>query len=167
VAAAFTATGVTEIVIVTGAGHEQIETHIEELAQIYPVRAVYNPGHREGGMLGSVQAGLAGLGPGVAAALIGLGDQPQVREDTIRGICAGFRESTRQLVVPSFQNRRGHPWLVGRPLWHGILTLPATATLRDFLAAHATEIAYFSVQDDSILRDLDTPEAYARQRPEG
>jgi molybdenum cofactor cytidylyltransferase len=154
-----------EIVVVTGAERERVEAHVEELRRTFPVQAVYTPDHAEGGMLGSVQAGLAGLGPGVDAALIGLGDQPQVREGTVRGVCAAFRETGSPLVVPSFQNRRGHPWLVARPLWEEILHLPATATPRDFLTAHAAEIVYVEAEDDSILRDLDTPEAYERQRP--
>ncbi len=155
------------IVVVTGAGRELIEAHVVELARNFPVRAVYNPGHLAGGMLSSVQAGVAGLGPEVDAALIGLGDQPQVREDTVRRVCAAFRETGSPLIVPSFQKRRGHPWLVARPLWEQVLHLAANATPRDFLAAHAGDIVYVEVEDDSTLRDLDTPDAYESQRPRG
>ncbi|MBN2387108.1 MAG: nucleotidyltransferase family protein [Anaerolineales bacterium] len=153
-----------EIVVVTGADREQIEALVGRMTAI-PVRAVHNLNHRERGMLGSIQAGIRALAPGVEAALIGLGDQPQVREETVQDVCAVYRTTHADLIVPSFQNRRGHPWLVSRPLWDEILQLPATTTPRQFLSAQAGTLHYVDVPDDSILRDLDTPEAYENQRP--
>ena len=115
-------------------------------------------------MLSSIQAGLAGLGSGVLAAMIGLGDQPQIREETVRRICAAFFQTESPLVIPSFQGRRGHPWLAARPLWPEILALPTSTTPRQFINAHAGQIEYVSA-DESTLLDLDTPEEYDRQRP--
>jgi molybdenum cofactor cytidylyltransferase len=108
---------------------------------------------------------LVALKPGQQAALIGLGDQPQVREDVVRRICSAFAETNAPLVIPSFENRRGHPWLAARSLWDEFLGLPKKTTPRQFLQAHAAKIYYLPVEDDSILRDLDTPEDYARQHP--
>jgi molybdenum cofactor cytidylyltransferase len=151
-----------EIVVVTGAARSQVEKTVKELAEKYPVRAIYNPGHVSGGMLSSIQAGLKEVdGP---AALIGLGDQPQVQKETVRRICAAYAHSGSLLVVPSFHNRRGHPWLVARSLWPEILALPASTTSRQFLHAHAKQVEYVAA-DASILSDLDTPEEYNRQRP--
>jgi molybdenum cofactor cytidylyltransferase len=115
-------------------------------------------------MLSSIQTGLAGMGPGVLAALIGLGDQPQVREETIRSIGAAFLQRGSPLVIPSFQGRRGHPWLAAWSLWPEILALPISTTPRHFLNAHAGQIEYVAA-DASTLKDLDTPEEYDRQHP--
>ena len=115
-------------------------------------------------MLSSIQTGLAGLGPGARAALIGLGDQPQVQEKTIRRICATYAPTGPPLIIPSFQGRRGHPWLAARPLWPEILALPDSATPRQFISANAGQIEYVEA-DESILMDLDTPDDYDRQRP--
>jgi molybdenum cofactor cytidylyltransferase len=68
------------------------------------------------------------------------------------------------LIIPSFQNRRGHPWLAGRNLWPEILALPPSTSSRQFLDAHAGQIEYITA-DESILQDLDTPEDYHRQKP--
>ena len=68
------------------------------------------------------------------------------------------------LVIPSFQERRGHPWLVARPLWPEILALPTSTTPRQFLNAHTGQVEYVPA-DESILLDLDTPEDYNHQRP--
>jgi molybdenum cofactor cytidylyltransferase len=171
-----------EILVVTGGASQQVEEQVAELAKKYPVRAVYNPKYARGGMLSSIQVGLAALtlpppslrdtspkslgfgGGRVGAALIGLGDQPQVREETVRRVCAAFVQTESPLVIPRFENRRGHPWLASRSLWPEILALPPSATPRQFLNNYAGQVSYVAA-DESILQDLDTVEDYNRQRP--
>ena len=153
-----------EILVVTGGARPLVEAEVARLAQQYPLRMVYNPNYALGGMVSSIQAGLAALDPGVIAALIGLGDQPQVREKTVRQICAAFEQTGSPIVIPSFQNRRGHPWLAARPLRPELIALPSSTTPRQFLDAHAAQIEYVPA-DESSLQDLDTPEDYNRQRP--
>lgn len=160
----FAAAGVEDIMVVTGGARQQVEELITRLSENYPVRGIHNPGYAEGGMTGSIQAGLAGLGVEVQAALIGLGDQPQVRERTIRRIRAAFIRTGSPLVFPSFQDHRGHPWLVARLLWPDILALPKTITPRQYFKTYTGPIAYVTA-DESILQDLDTPGEYNRQRP--
>jgi len=164
VVSTFAAAGMEEIIVVTGGAREQIDRLVAELAKDYPVRAVYNPAYARGKMLSSIQAGLAALDSQPRAALIGLGDQPQVREETVRRICTAFVQTKSPLVIPSFQNRRGHPWLAARPLWPKIQALPTSATPRQFLNTYADQVEYVTA-DESILQDLDTPDDYARQRP--
>ncbi|NOY98655.1 MAG: nucleotidyltransferase family protein, partial [Chloroflexi bacterium] len=135
------------------------------LAAKLPVRSVHNPGYAQEGMISSIQCGLRAMSPERRGALVALGDQPQVRERTVRRIVAAFVKPGAALVVPSYQMQRGHPWLVSRALWPDLLALSPTQTGRDFLNAHADQILYLPAEDDSILRDLDTPEDYERQRP--
>ena len=160
----YAAAGIEDIVVVTGGAREQVEMLVAELAHDFPVRSVYNPDCVRGEMLSSIQAGLTALGSQPCAALIGLGDQPQVREETVRHICASFIQTGSPLVIPSFQNQRGHPWLASRPLWSKILTLPLASTPRQFLNTYTGQVEYIAA-DESILQDLDTPEDYARQHP--
>jgi molybdenum cofactor cytidylyltransferase len=93
-----------------------------------------------------------------------LGDQPQVLEETVRDICTAFNQTKALLVIPSYQNRRGHPWLAARPLWSSILAQPSSSTPRDFLNTYAGQVEYISA-DRSILKDLDTPADYTSLRP--
>ncbi len=152
-----------EILVVTGGAHTLVETEVTHLAEKYPVRSIYNPNYALGGMVSSIQTGLKALSPGTIAVLIGLGDQPQVREKTIRKICTTFKQTASPILIPSFQNRRGHPWLAEKQLWPEILALPSSANPRQFLDAHAAQIQYVTA-DASILQDLDTPEDYDRQQ---
>jgi molybdenum cofactor cytidylyltransferase len=153
-----------EIVVVTGGARAQVEALVHGMTGDYPLRAVFNPSFAETGMLGSLQAGLRALGETAQAAIIGLGDQPQVRLETITGIITAYAQDSAALVIPSFEQRRGHPWLVDRLLWPEILALPSASTPREFLNRHATDCTYLDA-DASVLQDLDTPEDYARLQP--
>ncbi len=116
-------------------------------------------------MLSSVQVGLAGLKPEAEAVLIGLGDQPQVQERSVRLVLDEYHKSGASIVVPSFQMRRGHPWLVARLLWEEILGMQSPTSLRDFLNGHRAEIRYVEFDNNSILQDMDTPEDYLKSKP--
>lgn len=153
--------GLRDVLVVTGGAREQVE----EILASYPVRQVPNPDYASGEMLSSLQCGLSAMRKDAQATLIGLGDQPQVQESTVRLICEAYRESPSRLVVPSFRMRRGHPWLVARPLWEEILALGSPESPRDFLNEHAPEILYVNLDTPTILADLDTPEDYQNSHP--
>jgi len=160
VIATFQSAEVDDLIVVTGENRIQIEALIGTSARI-----VYNPEYKQGEMLSSVQKGLTNLKPEIQAALIALGDQPQVRERSVRLVMGVFRQSGASIVVPSFRMRRGHPWLVARLHWDEILALKSPESPRDFLNSHGRDIQYVEVDDDSILQDLDTPDEYLKSRP--
>jgi molybdenum cofactor cytidylyltransferase len=153
--------GVEDILIVTGGAQEQVEKTIDH----YPVRKIHNRDYAAGEMLSSLHCGLRTMPIKTEAALIALGDQPQILERSIRSICAAYLERKSRLIVPSFQMKRGHPWLVARPLWNEILALKPPESPRDFLNHHAGEIDYVNVDTPSVLADLDTPEEYQNAQP--
>jgi len=152
---------IEDILVVTGGAHEQVEQAIER----FPVRRLYNRDYEAGEMLSSVQLGLSHMTQQTQAVLVGLGDQPQLQERSVRLVYSAYQESRSRLVVPSFQKRRGHPWLVARSLWNELLALSAPASPRDFLNNHADEIHYVNMDTQTILADLDTPEDYTNSRP--
>jgi molybdenum cofactor cytidylyltransferase len=157
----FQQAGLDEILIVTGGARDEVERLVSNLN----VQVVHNSGFASGEMLSSIQCGLQVLPHQTQGALIGLGDQPQVREGSVRRVCEAFREAHSNLVVPSYRMRRGHPWLVARPLWEELLGMKSPQSPRGFLNTHQAEIHYVNVDDPNILADLDTPEDYRRWRP--
>jgi molybdenum cofactor cytidylyltransferase len=160
VIATFKAAGVDEVLVVTGGVRAQVEALVGNSA-----RSVFNPDYAEGEMLSSVQTGLAGLKPGNEAVLIGLGDQPQIQERSVWLVLDEYRKSGASIIVPSYQMRRGHPWLVARTHWEEILGMQSPTSLRDFLHSHQDEIHYVEFDNNSILQDMDTPEDYLKSRP--
>jgi molybdenum cofactor cytidylyltransferase len=157
----FLAAGIEDIVVVTGGAGEQVSRTIEQ----YPVRTIFNSQYAAEEMLVSLQCGLRVLMPHTEAALIGLGDQPQIQEETVRMLCEAYAESKSMLIVPSFGRRRGHPWLVTRALWAELLAMSSSESPRDFLNRRAAEIQYVDVGTPSILADLDTPSDYENFHP--
>lgn len=165
----FKKAGVEDILVVTGGAREEVEEFVSDLG----VRTVYNREFEKGEMLSSIQCGLHALTSLPLsrkergdAVLIGLGDQPQVRERSVQMVCEAFVETKSNLVVPSYRMRRGHPWLAARPLWDELLKMASPQSPRDFLNARQAEIHYVTVDDPNILADLDTPEDYRRWRSE-
>ncbi|HEX2979989.1 MAG TPA: nucleotidyltransferase family protein [Anaerolineaceae bacterium] len=153
--------GVADIVVVTGGAHAEVCSALANSNG----RVIYNQDYATGEMLSSAKIGLDALSDKVAAALIVLGDQPQMEAGVVSGVIDAFRKGHSRLVVPSHQMKRGHPWLIGRGLWKEVLRLPESATLRDFLNALSTEIDYVTVDTPSILADLDTPGDYQVYKP--
>lgn len=150
--------GLDEIVVVTGSASPLIEAAL----QGFSVRTLHNPDFAYGEMLASCQMGFEALDTQVEAALVVLGDQPQIEAGVVKSVLRLYIKSKPVLVVPSYQMHRGHPWLVARKLWPAVLALQPQETLRDFLAQQAAQITYLPVKSSSILQDLDTPADYDR-----
>jgi molybdenum cofactor cytidylyltransferase len=156
------AAGADPICVVTGGARAQVE----EALRAARVHCAYNPSHADGEMLHSLRIGLENLPDDISSALVALGDQPQIRSANARAVIAAYRDCGAALVIPSYHLRRGHPWLLDRSLWPEIAAMQPPATLRDFLNGHASQIYYVTVEDASILADMDTPEDYRRERPD-
>ena len=157
----FRKAGVEDVRIVTGSMGDKIERTISHLN----VKTIYNQDFADGEMLSSIQCGVRALTSQAQAMLIGLGDQPQVQERSVRMVCDAFIESKSNIVVPSYQMRRGHPWLIARPLWDELLKLESPQSPRDLLNTHSENIQYVKVDDPGVLADLDTPDDYQRWLP--
>lgn len=90
-------------------------------------------------------------------------DHPTVRPDVVRALLRAAQEQTeRTIVVPTFQGRRGHPTWLRWAHVPAMRALPPEQGLNAFIRARADETLELSWPSDEILRDLDTPEDYAR-----
>jgi molybdenum cofactor cytidylyltransferase len=147
--------------VVTGGARAQVESALVGL----PARPVFNPHFEQDHMALSLSVGLAALGPTASAALVALGDQPQIQTNVTTLLLDAYQQDRSPLIMPSFQMRRGHPWIIARSLWNAIMAIKPPTTLRDFLHAHSEQIHYVDVGNDTIFRDLDTPGDYKRERP--
>jgi molybdenum cofactor cytidylyltransferase len=156
--------GVSEIVVVVGQGRERVEAAVA--AAVLPggpaVRTVLNPDYAVAEMARSLAVGLEALPANCLAALVALGDQPQIRPEVVGQLLERWRATQAPVVAPFFGGRRGHPLLFDRMAWDLIRALPASANPREAVQT-AGAIERAAVDDDSILRDMDTPEAYQRE----
>ena len=78
----------------------------------------------------SLRCGLRTLGPEVAAAVVVLGDGPNLPPEAIDRVVAVWRESGAEVVAATYEGNRGHPVLLTRAVWEripdqGARSLPA------------------------------------------
>lgn len=154
--------GVKEVVVVTGGYRDEVEAEaIKQGAQV-----IFNPLFENGEMIDSLKIGLSFIQQtNAVGSFIALGDQPGIDHIDIAAMCDLFRLTQSRLIIPSYNMRRGHPWLIDRALWPEIMNLKAPQTMRDFIESKKDQIQYYDVQRSNILDDLDTPEDYQRLHP--
>jgi CTP:molybdopterin cytidylyltransferase MocA len=111
----------------------------------------------ESGMASSLRTGLDGLRgwPGrVDAALLLLVDMPGMTADAVRKVAE--QAAPDALAVATYDGVRGHPVLIGREHWAGVVeTATGDEGARRYLAAHdVTEVDCTGLADPT---DLDVP----------
>ncbi len=149
------------LVVVTGGAQQAVQ---QALAG-YDVLVNHNSQYATTEMMDSLRIGLLALPETTEAVLVALGDQPQIEGSVVAAIIDRYQANRSQIIVPSFQMRRGHPWLIGRQYWDEILAMNPDQSMRHFMSAHTVDIDYLVVDTPSVLGDLDTPEDYANARP--
>lgn len=127
------------------------------------VEVLENPMWRKG-QVSSLRAGLEGLeSTGAEGALVALVDHPFVTTATVAAIAAAWRAEPRRIVIPTFRGRRGHPVVFPRALWPELRTSPDQVGARAVVLAHHREILELPVEDEGIVKDIDTREQYATE----
>lgn len=109
------------------------------------------------GLGSSLRVGLEALrGTSATATVVLLVDMPHVTAAAVRRVAALAADDA--LVMGGYDTRRGHPVLLGRNHWAGVI---ATATgdhgARDYLRAHADQVRVVPVDDVADDFDLDVP----------
>ena len=158
---AFQKAGISEIVVVTGGYREMVETEVKK----YNIQTIYNPNFKNGEMAVSLQTGMELLDQACDGIFIALGDQPEIDPSDLQEMIEQSRNSPEKLIIPSYNMRRGHPWLVPEKYFNEIKGLRPPETMRSFIQSHQDEIVYYVVKNSGILTDLDTPEDYQRLKP--
>ncbi len=144
------------VIVVLGAARRAIQP----LLVGYPVIIAVNRRWRSG-LASSLRVGLAHVPADADGVLFVPGDMPYLRADTLRQLASLYYTAGMPIVAPTYRGRRGNPVLFGRALFGELAALTGDAGGRALLAKHAHEIALLDVENDSILRDIDTPADYA------
>ena len=147
------------VIVVTG--HR--ESDIRAALAGRDVRFVHAERHAEG-LAESLKAGLAALPEEAVAALVCLGDMPLVDGPALQRIVAAYDpDEGRLIVVPTHDGRYGNPVLWDRGFVPEMMQLSGDSGARALLRRHMDAIAELPMDDDSVLRDFDTPESLAHQ----
>ena len=110
------ASRVDQVLVITGHDHEPLQRTLAN----YPVTLEYNDQYTQG-MLSSVRCGLKALPENCTGVLVALGDQPTLKVSTVNCLLDQFLQHP-QIVLPTYQGRRGHPLLFSCAYASEILT---------------------------------------------
>jgi|SRR5581483_5624615 len=91
-------------------------------------------------------------------------DHPTLDAAVVRQLVAARQASGKDICVPVFQGKRGHPTLVAWKLAADVLQLPEGTGLNRFFRQHQDDTVEFPVSTPEVLRDLDTPTDYEQLR---
>ncbi len=146
-----------EVVVVLG----YRAAEIAPILAAYPVRCVVNSAYRTG-MLSSVQCGLRAVEP-AADYLICLGDQPRLSGGVVEQVLQARKQVGAGIIIPTANEKRGHPVLIRNAYRAEILGLPIDAGLNAVTRSHPEDTYELPVAEDAILTDMDTPADYQRE----
>jgi molybdenum cofactor cytidylyltransferase len=143
------------VIVVTGHEREKVEAALKGL----PIRFVHNPDYAEG--LGtSLKAGIAAVPDEADAAIVCLGDMPQVDAALINRLIAAFDlERGALVVVPSIDGKRGNPVVWSRRFFHDLMAIQGDVGARHLIGNYAEAVVEVPVAGEAALTDVDTPES--------
>lgn len=150
------ASGVDEVVVVLRPDDPDRRAALNGLS----VRQVENPLAAEG-MGASIRAGMAAISTKADAALIALGDMPDLTTADHNALIAAFDpEEGREIVrAAAPDGAPGNPVLFGRRFFESLRTLEGDEGARHILAAHGDLVRMVTV--NGAVTDLDSPDDWA------
>jgi len=116
------------------------------------------------GQFSSLQVGLQEvLNEGRDAAMVTLVDRPPARVATLQTLCSTFSDAGNDVwaVVPEYNGKHGHPFLLAREMIGAFLNAPPSANARDIEHQNLRHISYVVVDDPLVTLNVDTPQEYA------
>ena len=144
------ASSLEDIVLVVGA--DDLVAHLDPGR----TRTVRNPDPVRG-LASSLQLGLSVLDDQLHAALVLLGDMPDVTTALIDELVARGRETRASAVVSSWRGRRSPPAVLHRSLWPAAFALSGDVGMREILAGR-DDVAVVDVTPAlGSLADVDVP----------
>jgi len=146
--------GVETIVVVLGHRGQELLDRLGDL----PVKFALNP-DPDSEMSASITAALPEVPATAKATLIALADHPAVPPTVVSSVIDAWHNGAA-LVIPTWQNRGGHPVLVDLRFRHELQNLDPKAGLKALFTAHRAQVTRLPVESPYVARDMDTWDDY-------
>jgi len=147
--------GVETIVVVLGHRAEELRARINHLGVV----CVVNP-EPDSEMNASIALGVSQLPTTAEATLVALADHPAVPSTVVSTLISEWQNGA-SLVIPTWQNRGGHPVLIDLRYRTELQNLDPTRGLRALFEAHQNEVKRVPVDSPFVARDMDTWDDYS------
>jgi molybdenum cofactor cytidylyltransferase len=159
------ASNLAGLVAVVGAAADRVQAALAGLE----ITVVTNPGYATG-QASSLRAGLRAMPATVDAVVMLLVDQPLVTPALINTLVATFQAERATTVpgpvaiIPRYRGQRGNPVVLTRALFPELQQLQGDVGARVVLQRYASQIRRLDTTDPAVITDIDTLEAYERQK---
>ncbi len=149
----FKAAKLDELILVLG--HEA--RHVVQRVQLNGMKIVINSEHRSGQST-SIQRGLAHVGSRFSAVMLAHGHMPLVTTKTVDRLIAEYRKAKKGILVPTHNDRRGHPVILDLKYLEPLLALRGDVGAKAIMDANADDVREVAVDSDEVVVDVETRE---------
>lgn len=139
--------------VITGHHHNQIGLFIPEHISI-----TYNPCY-ESGRMSSVKKGVHFFKSKVDAVFVWPVDCPLISGNVFDKM-TDFFNNPSQILIPSYDYKRGHPPLFGSAWFDELLGMKDDQPLRDIYKKYQNTLEHVVVDEPEILHNINTPDSY-------
>lgn len=141
-------------------GHER--KLVDDIAETFGIQTFHNPDYKTG-LSSSLKKGFSELADSYDGILICLADMPFVTAALFDQMIDAFdTEEGRAIIVPTFRGKRGNPVLISSQFKTDILSVTGDIGAKSVIADNEHVVFTIDVENDSIFKDIDTPEALSR-----
>ena len=143
-----------EIIVVLGADADLIEPSIFIHSRIH---VVHNKDHNFG-QISSVKIGCRLAHPSSKGLMLLPVDCPLVKASSITTVINHFKEYEPEVLIPTYQNKKGHPPIFHQHLKSAILNLPMDQGINSLFAHHPAQT--IDIDDLGIIKSFNTPQEF-------
>ncbi len=118
----------------------------------------------EQGQFSSLKSALSVLHSEIGGALVTLVDHPFVAAGTYKHLLDTWQKFTNRIVIPVYDNRRGHPIIITQHIIRESLESSEEANLKELIKNHERMVIRLKVNDPGILQDIDTQDDFDKAR---
>jgi molybdenum cofactor cytidylyltransferase len=142
--------------VVLGAKAEEIRAQIVVEASCLVVNEAWSSGQ-----LSSIHAAIRSLPAGGTEGLMLCPvDHPIISREVVARLIDAFDATGKGIVVPAYQERRGHPVIFRAKLYEELLNAPANVGARQVVWEHADDVEEVATDEEGVVLNLDDPRAY-------
>ena len=143
---------INEIIVVLGAHAKDIKPF---LLKDKKIKSVINKNYLQG-QTSSFQTGLKHISPSAEGILLLPIDYPAIKAETMNILCNQFLTTSSKIIIPSFNDHKGHPPIFPIHLKKDFLALHPSQGLHTVAQQHQDLTLIYSVDDPGVITSFNT-----------
>lgn len=144
--------GVAELIVIVGHQSDQVMAVLADL----PLRCEINQQYQIGRM-SSVHTGWENIPDDADGVLICPADLFRLEIMDVQKVISAFQQSNKSLIIPYFNEQRGHPIIIPAAYKKEILDYLPRGGCRAFISDHPHLVQHLEMSSSNIITDLDIP----------